>query len=88
MGMGCGKPCKCESYRAHLLSVGIAATAMPSRKGAVAVTEAKERTLHRDRDAYKRLRQDGLQPPQIDGCAQLEQRATTATEVESGHLNT
>lgn len=88
MGMGCGKPCNCESYRAHLLSVGIAASALPSRKGAVAVTEAKERDLHRDRDAYKRLRSDGLQPPQIDGCAQLEKRATTPTEVESGQLTT
>lgn len=86
MGTGCGKPCKCESYRAHLLSIGVAASAMPSRRGAVAATEAKERALHRDRDAYKRLRQNGLQPPSVDGSARLEQRATTEAQVESGRV--
>lgn len=84
--MGCGKPCNCESYRAHLLSVGFAAAAMPSRKGAVAATEAKERDLHKDRDAYKRLRRDGLQPPRVDGSAALEQRAQSVAEVESGRV--
>lgn len=82
--MGCGKPCECESYRAHLLSVGFAASAMPSRKGAVAVTEAKERAFSQDAAAYKRLRQDGLQPPAIDGSARIEQRAVTEMQVESG----
>lgn len=84
--MACGKPCNCETYRDHLLSVGFAAAAMPSRKGAVAHTEAKERVLRQDLDAYKRLRRDGLQPPQIDGSARIEKRATTASQVESGHV--
>jgi hypothetical protein len=37
-------------------------------------------------DAYERLRRDGTQPPQIDGCADLEARAATRFEIESGHL--
>lgn len=84
--MACGKPCNCESYRAHLLSVGFAAAAMPSRKGTVAQTEAKERDLHKDRDAYKRLRNDGLQPPHVDGAHRIEQGAKHTAEVETGRL--
>lgn len=84
--MDCGKPCHCESYRSHLLSVGFAASALPSRKGTVSTVEAKERTLDGDLDAYKRLRQDGLQPKSVDGSRRLEQRAEHAIEVESGLL--
>lgn len=32
----------------------------------------KDRTLSRDLAAYKRLRQDGVQPTQIDGSAEAE----------------
>jgi hypothetical protein len=84
--MACGKPCKCPTYRDHLLSVGFAASAMPTRKGAVAHTEAKERVLAHDMAAYKRLRRDGLQPKCIDGSRRLEQGAEHAIEVESGRL--
>jgi len=37
-----------------------------------------------DMPAYKRLREQGLQPPRIDGCAKLEAQADTRFEVESG----
>lgn len=37
-----------------------------------------------DREAYRRLRADGLQPPTIRGSAHLERHAETAFEVESG----
>ena len=43
-----------------------------------------EKRWHRDMHAYKRLRDQGLQPPRIDGCADLEVNATTRFEVESG----
>lgn len=43
-----------------------------------------ERRWQRDMPAYKRLREDGLQPPRIDGCADLEVNASTRFEVESG----
>lgn len=36
--------------------------------------------------AYKRLRKNGLQPKAIDGCAELESKATTQQEVEMGRI--
>jgi hypothetical protein len=41
-----------------------------------------------DMPAYKRLRQQGLQPRDIDGCAELEARAETVREIEAGQLLT
>lgn len=38
----------------------------------------------RDMPAYHRLRMNGLQPKQIDGCAELESRANSQLEVELG----
>jgi hypothetical protein len=38
----------------------------------------------KDRDAYQRLRKQGLQPPHIDGCAQLEKEAVTRDEIVTG----
>jgi hypothetical protein len=35
----------------------------------------KERRLDKDLDAYKRIRQSGGQPTQIDGSARLEKTA-------------
>lgn len=84
--MDCGKPCACPTYRDHLLSVGIAASATPSRRPATAATEVQERQLDRDLDAYRRLRKDGLQPKGIDGSARLEARADHKLEVEAGRL--
>lgn len=84
--MSCGKPCACPSYRDHLLSVGIAASAMPSRKGDVVRTERKESAFAKDAAAYRRLRRDGLQPPHVDGSHRLEAGATSAIEVETGVL--
>lgn len=37
-----------------------------------------------DREAYRRLRLQGLQPPRIAGSAHLERHAETRFEVESG----
>jgi hypothetical protein len=53
-----------------------------------AVTDivAKEGRWHDDMPAYKRLRADGLQPPRIDDCAQLEGRASEQFEVEMAKI--
>jgi hypothetical protein len=40
-----------------------------------------------DREAYRRLRQQGLQPPRIAGSAHLERHAETRFEVESGRID-
>lgn len=45
-----------------------------------------ERRWQRDMPAYKRLRDNGLQPRAIDGSADLETRASTQQEVEMGTI--
>ena len=85
--MGCGKPCGCASYRDHLLSVGVAATAMPSRFPQAADVERTQRALAADAPAYKRLRRNGVQPKGIDGCARIEALASHPAEVETGTLH-
>lgn len=83
---GCGHPCNCRTYREHLLTIGFAASAMPTRKAETAATEAKEKRWEADIPAYKRLRRNGLQPQGIDGSARLEAKANDTIEVESGVL--
>jgi hypothetical protein len=51
----------------------------------VPVNEAEAR-LSRDLPAYKRLRRNGTQPRQINGCAELELKASDRLEVELGHV--
>lgn len=40
-----------------------------------------------DRDAYRRLRADGQQPPRIAGSAHLERHASTPFEISSGQIS-
>lgn len=44
----------------------------------------RDEQLARDRDAYKRLREDGLQPGHVGGSEHLEKHATLPIEVEYG----
>ena len=64
--------------------------------GAIEVEMEKQRSRSEDfggsgekavSDVYKRLREDGLQPPRIDGCADIEREAKTKTQVEHGLKN-
>ncbi len=66
-------------------SVAVAASATPSRLGGARAAQLnhRERQQGLDMDAYRRLRRDGVQPPQIDGCAVREQRAETREQVEA-----
>ncbi len=45
---------------------------------------ATEARWQKDMPAYKRLRQDGLQPKTIEGAANLEKKAKEAWQVETG----
>jgi hypothetical protein len=45
-----------------------------------------ESALSADRDAYRRLRGNGLQPKGINGSAVYERHADTQFEVETGYL--
>lgn len=43
--------------------------------------------MTRDLGAYKRLRDDGLQPPRTVGCGDLEARAEAAYEIGRGTVD-
>lgn len=82
--MSCGKACACPSYREHLLSVSFAPSATPSRHPHAAAAKETSKRWNKDLDAYKRLVSAGVQPPSTEGVAELEARAGSKAEVESG----
>jgi hypothetical protein len=88
MGKGCGHPCRCDSYRDHILSISVSSAAMPTRRPEANATNAKEARWHQDMPAYKRLRKNGVQPKSIDGAARIEAHANEQIEVETGLLRT
>ena len=45
-----------------------------------------EKRLDGDMAAYKRLRANGEQPPEIKGSANLEAHATSTHEITAGHV--
>lgn len=53
-----------------------------TRGSEVAKINERARNWDKDMPAYKRLRQNGLQPKSIDGSAALEAKAETAAQVE------
>jgi len=87
----CADPGTCSlSYREHLLGIGIAAKALPTR----AVhrtpgqpdepawrTEARERRWAKDMPAYKALVDQGYEPVSIDGADRLAATAKTENEI-------
>lgn len=77
----CGEP-MARDYS----SVAIAPSALATRTGAAHVIESNDREAgwSKDHAAYKRLRRQGYQPPTTQGCAELEMRANTRTELEHG----
>lgn len=68
-----------------LLSIGFGASVAPTRNNRTVITD-REKRWQKDMPAYKALRAQGLQPPRIDGSAELAARAETRFEVESGNI--
>lgn len=68
--------CNCPDYRTHIK--GIQVGSFPT------ATTHKERMWELDMPAYKRLREDGLQPPKIDGSYVLERSAKNEREIAMG----
>ena len=66
-------------------SVSIAASSMPTRSTAAQQKKFSDAT-DRDLPAYKRLKDDGIQPTATNGAAEMERRATEKFEVETGQL--
>lgn len=59
-----------------------------TRGARVAQVNQTERNWTKDMPAYKRLRDEGLQPKRIDGAAEVEKRAKEKWQVETGILPT
>lgn len=79
----CTDPDCTLSYRDHLLSIRVSAAAMPTRNAPdVLETMVREKRWERDIDAYKRLRQDGFQPPRVDGAALREREGQDKYDIE------
>lgn len=76
----------CDACRYRTIALGHNSTTTGGR--AAEGEKALEQRWERDRPAYKRLRQEGLQPKTIRGSADIEARAETRLEVETGHLMT
>lgn len=73
-------------FGCKVAGLAVAASATPTRKGGAraAVINQKDKVLEKDLDAYKRLREDGLQPPAINGSAEAESKANYKWQVETG----
>lgn len=59
---------------------------MPNRRAGINSIEQKDKDWAVDAPAYKRLRQQGYQPPDIEGSAALETRAVDPMEIEKGKI--
>ena len=79
----CLNPDTCTlSYREHLSGFSVASAATPNRRAESHANNTREGRWHRDMGAYKRLRENGLQPPQIDGSALREKQGTDRFDIE------
>lgn len=65
-----------NAYREKLLSISFGKGIHPET--------VRENQLSADLDAYARLKKNGTQPPKIDGCADLEKKASSIFEVTLG----
>ena len=71
-------------FACRVSGVRMGANSTTSRGSQVEATNKVERNWQKDMPAYKRLRQEGLQPKSIDGAACIESRATEKWQVETG----
>jgi hypothetical protein len=76
--MPCVRGC-CDSQADHYRSIRMNPTGPQPQT-------AFERQLDKDRPAYKRLKDEGLQPARLKGAAELERRAQSKFEIEAGRI--
>ena len=77
--------CKPDCFGCKASSISFAPSAMITRSIAGAM-KATEKQQEKDLPAYKRMRQEGLQPKGTKGAARIEQGAQTKFEVTSGQI--
>jgi hypothetical protein len=80
--VSCGRGC-CASFAEHVRSIAIAPSVYNSN---VSKQNAYDKSLSADRDAYKRMRDEGLRPAHLKGAATLENRASSEFEITSGRV--
>lgn len=73
-------------FACRIASVSMDSSCTPNRRKDAARINQTEARWHKDMDAYKRLRKDGLQPKSIDGSANVEKKADHAYQVETGFV--
>ena len=73
-------------FSCRVKSVSFSASSMPTRNVAVSETNKAEKKLVKDMSAFKAMRDQGIQPGRLDGAADLQNRATTKREIETGRL--
>ena len=73
-------------YPCKLKSISFAASAMPTRHPGAVATEQRDKKLHKDRAAFKSMREQGIQPARLSGAADLQDHATTKHEIETGRI--
>lgn len=66
--------CAEDCFGCKIQTISIAPSALPTRSNAGTVG-SETAVMHKDVDAYKRLRKDGLQPKSVKGAAKIEARA-------------
>lgn len=76
----------CKALTLHIAPAAMAARVEDNRE--YTYQRRLEAENNTDRDAYARLRRNGLQPKSIAGSARLEAAAATPFEVASGQLFT
>lgn len=75
--------CTPDCFGCKIQTISVAASAMPTRSEAASIEKNTE-IMHKDVAAYKRLRKDGVQPKSTKGAAELEKRAGSKWEIETG----
>lgn len=81
--MPCLRGC-CDTQLDHYRSVSISPAATPTRSPNAARINATEKRWEKDHAAYRALRKDGIQPKTSVGAAELQARAESKVEIESG----
>lgn len=69
-------------FGCKVAGVRMGSNSTTTRGARVSEINQRERGWNRDMPAYKRLRKQGLQPRQIDGCSTLEKHATERWQIE------
>lgn len=64
------------------ISADLASTSRPEAHEA----NLREKRWSKDREAYRRMRRDGVQPRSVNGAAHIERYAETRHEVEMGQI--